>query len=138
MPPQSKKRRYSDDERKDVLADIDKFLDLIVNLAQQRLIPLNQASQVIKEVELIFKAAKGRKIGAWSSVLDVAAQLLKEDVSKKSLSKKLRYHDSTLHRALEKLEAAGFAKPSYNVGREKFWTINKERCPILYWITRSP
>ena len=135
MPTKDSKQK--NDEVKDVLADLDKILDLIVNLAQQRLIPLNQARQVIKEVELIFRAAKGRKIGAWSSVLDVATQLLKGDVSIKSLSRKLRYDKSTLYRALIKLEAVGFAERLNNKGLEKFWTINKERCPILYWITHS-
>lgn len=69
--------------------------------------------------------------------MDVAFVLLERDARVDQLCVLLPYNQSTLYRALIRLEEAGFAtrvKSRETAGA--LWTINSAKCPVLYRATR--
>lgn len=114
----------------------DMILDTLVDRIDRRTIPLSELKHVIEELRILLQSAKGRK-SVWGSVIDVALVLLKHDVTVRDLRLEVACNDSTIYRALSRLESVGFTKQlstGESLGR---WTINKERCPVLYHASRQ-
>jgi len=113
----------------------DRILDILLERTHRKSIAIAELAHVIEELSLLFRAVKGRN-GAWASVIEVSLFLLKRDATVSDLKASLPFNESTLYRALSRLELAGFA--AHMEGRDlgRVWTINKEKCPVLYRASR--
>jgi hypothetical protein len=114
----------------------DDILNILLERVNDKAIPVSQLRHVTEELRLVLFATKGRS-GLWASVIDVVLLLLKEDATIHVFRNQLPYNESTVYRALRRLELAGFAtsmKSENSLGL--VWTINKERCPVLYRASR--
>jgi len=113
----------------------DGILDILLERIHQKSISLAELSHLIHELDDLMRAIKG-KDGVWGSVVDVAVILLKRDVSICNLRAELCYNESTIYRALNRLEAAKIAKSIPGEGLATLWTINDDQCPVLYRASR--
>ena len=96
----------------------------------QLLPPTIEYRSVVREVRLIYDAARHPRGFKWSVIL-VGLTVLEGDVRATSLRKKLGLNRSTIHRALRRLRDVGFVKR-----RDGIWVLNESTCPILYWLAR--
>jgi DNA-binding transcriptional ArsR family regulator len=113
----------------------DEILDILLERIHHKAISLTELAHLIEELEILLRAVKGRH-GVWGSVIDIALQLLRKDVTIHDLISELSYNESTIYRALGRLELAGFATSNFQDG-SRCWTINKSRCPVLYRARRQ-
>ncbi|HEV2139343.1 MAG TPA: hypothetical protein VGR53_10935 [Nitrososphaerales archaeon] len=113
----------------------DGILDILLERVHYKSISIVELAHLIDELDIMFRAVKGRN-GVWGSVIDVAMFLLKRDATINDLRSSLRFNESTLYRALSRLELAGLAVPSKGDGLARLWTLNREKCPVLYRASR--
>ncbi|MEM3368482.1 MAG: hypothetical protein QW193_01135 [Nitrososphaerales archaeon] len=113
----------------------DKVLESIFERLKYKTLTVNELRHLKDELLFLSYASKGKR--SWPSVIDVFFELIKEDISVKKLLGRLNYSESQIYRALKRLEAAGIAEQKPKEGLEKFWTINKFKCPVLYRATRE-
>jgi len=111
----------------------DGILDILLERVHHKSISIVELAHIAVEVDILLRAIKGKN-GVWGSVIDVASQLIKKDVCPRELISELPYNASTIYRALERLELTGFAVRPLDGSR--CWTINSEKCPVLYRATR--
>ncbi len=107
----------------------DGILDVLLERIHHKSISLAELEHLVEELEILLRAVKGKN-GVWGSVIDVALQLLRRDVTICDLRSELPYNESTIYRALGRLELAGFATSSSQEGSRN-WTLNREKCPVL-------
>jgi hypothetical protein len=113
----------------------DGILDILLERIHHKSISIAELAHLIDELNLLLRAAKGRS-GVWGSVIDVVLVLLRQDATITDLKNSTRYGESTLYRALSRLELVGFAIRMQGEGLGSRWTINGERCPVLFRASR--
>ena len=113
----------------------DGILDILLERVSHKSISLAELTHLVEELDVLLRAVKGRN-GVWGSVVDIAIQLMRKDVSIHDLRFELPYNQSTIYRALGRLELAGFAASKSEDGFRR-WTINRSRCPVLYHACRQ-
>ena len=128
MPPRTK----SDEEIRTLW---DGILDILLERVHNKSISLTELAHVTDELNILLRAVKGRS-GVWGSVVDVALQLLRRDVTIRDLRAELHYNESTIYRALERLESVGFASQISDESGLHRWTVNSEMCPVLHRASR--
>jgi hypothetical protein len=114
----------------------DNILQILIQQMNERSVPVTRVKHLTDELQLILSASKGSR-DLWNSVIDVLLVLLESDATIKDFKQRLPYNESTIYRALSRLEAVGFAESKKRETLARVWTINKERCPILYRASRS-
>ncbi len=99
---------------------------------EQLLTPSRETKNVVKELNLLFKAARHKE---WfrSSVLLTGLSILEQDRSVSDLREQLGFHEITVYKALLLLQTAGFVRKA---GHAR-WTVDDAHCPILYYLTRG-
>lgn len=113
----------------------DGILDILLERIHHKSISLMELAHLTDELVILLRAIKGQT-GVWGSVIDVVLQLLKEDVTVRDLRAELHYNESTIYRALTRLELAGFAVQRNDDFGSRRWTVNRDRCPVLYRASR--
>jgi hypothetical protein len=113
-----------------------RILDIFFEQLMARGLPLYEARRVSTEIELLLKAVRGKK-GTWASVVDVALQLLREDRTVHEMYLRLGCAESTIYRALRRLEQVGFATQMDSGRLNRPWTLNRTSFPILHRLTRG-
>ncbi len=114
----------------------DSVLDMLFVRMGYRSISIAELKHLKTEVRALLLASRG--VGsAWKSVIDTALLLMEADSTVRRIETELPYSESTIYRALTRLADAGFAEsfPCNEMGRS--WSINREKCPILYLATRT-
>jgi len=114
----------------------DHILDVLLERIHHRSISETELARLVDELNILLHAAKGRN-GVWASVIDIALLLLERDISIRDLRTSLSYNEFTMYRAIERLCLAGIASPTTGETMGKVWTINRERCPVLWRATRQ-
>jgi hypothetical protein len=112
----------------------DKMFETFFERMRYKTITIEEARHVIDEIILLLRAIKGYK-NPWNSVIDVALYALKKDMTTKELLQTYSYDRSTIYRALNRLTAIGFLMP-VTQNSEEVWTINRDRFPILFHVSR--
>jgi hypothetical protein len=87
----------------------DEILDIMLERINRKSVPVKELAHVTDELRRILAASKG-KLSIWGSVIDVALVLLTSDAQIHDFKRQTRYNESTIYRALARLEAAGFAE----------------------------
>lgn len=113
----------------------DGILDILLERVSHKSISVTELSHLIDELNILLRAVKGRT-GVWGSVIDIALLLLKRDVTIRDLRAELPYNESTVYRALGRLESAGFALQLTDDDGLHRWTVNRDRCPVLHRASR--
>ena len=113
----------------------DGILDILLERVNHKSISNVDLAHLIVELDLLLRAVKGLK-GIWGSVVEVAMFLMKRDATIGDLRMNMKYNESTIYRALGRLEIAGVAARTKGQGMAGLWTINRERCPVLYRASR--
>ncbi|HZW85623.1 MAG TPA: hypothetical protein VFE91_06980 [Nitrososphaerales archaeon] len=113
----------------------DEILDILLERIHHKSISNAELSHLGEELNVLFRAVKGRR-GAWDSVIDVALILLKRDTSVSAFRAELPYDESTIYRALARLESSGFATTTSSDDGLRRWTVDRNRCPVLHRATR--
>jgi len=109
----------------------DRILDILLQRVNRKAIPDIELRHVVGEIKLILLAAKGRD-SVWRSVIDVVISMLEKDCTIRDLRTSLPYNESTIYRALNRLESAGVIRSSRGKGLARVWTIDEKKCPVLY------
>jgi hypothetical protein len=122
-------------EQEQVRALWDNILDMLLEQIGRKSIPLSELQHLVEELNQVLLASKGRR-AIWGSVIDVILVLLKSDASIRDFRTQLPYAESTIYRALWRLESAGFAQARKGPELARVWTINSERCPVLFHASR--
>lgn len=112
----------------------DGILDILLERIHHKSISVTELAHLIDELNILLRAVKGRN-GVWGSVIDVALLLLRRDAAIGDFKAELRYNESTIYRALARLDLAGFSCACATSG-PKTWSISREKCPVLYRATR--
>jgi hypothetical protein len=113
----------------------DGILDILLERIHHKSITIAELAHLVDELNILLRAVKGRN-GVWGSVVDLVLILMRKDVTIRELRTELQYNESTIYRALTRLELAGFASRMERDGLQH-WTVNKVRCPVLYRASRS-
>jgi hypothetical protein len=113
----------------------DGILNILLERVHRKSISDSELTHLVEELTSLFRAVKGKN-GTWGSVLDVTIVLLNRDASIHEFCIELPYNESTIYRALRRLELAGFAAIDGRVDERTKWTIDKTRCPVLYRASR--
>jgi len=114
----------------------DGILDILLERVHHKSISNVELAHLIDELNLLLRAVKGSN-GVWGSVVDVALFVVKRDVTIRDLRTNMEYNESTIYRALGRLEMAGVIVRTKGQGMAGLWTINRETCPVLYRASRS-
>jgi hypothetical protein len=109
----------------------DGILDILLERINHKSIPIAELGHLNEELNILLRAMKG-KTGVWRSVIDVSLILLRKDATARDLRAELPYNESTLYRALNRLEMAGFATVKESGDGSRIWTVNSDRCPVLH------
>jgi len=107
-----------------------RILKLLRRELKQLLPPSYEFKNVAKEVTFLFDSAKHKTGFKWSVII-VGLAVMAKDASAVALQSELGLHRITVYRALGRLQKAGFLRR-----RNGLWTLNEDKCPILYWLTR--
>jgi hypothetical protein len=113
----------------------DGILDILLERIHHKSISVVELVHLVDELNILLRAIKGRN-GVWGSVIDLILILMRKDVTIRELRTELQYNESTIYRALTRLELAGFATRMDHDSLHQ-WTVNKVRCPVLYRASRS-
>jgi len=114
----------------------DGILEILLERIHHKSISDRELTHLIDELDILMRAVKGKN-GVWVSVIDIALFLLRRDATIGDLRAGLQFNESTLYRALSRLENAGFATILNSDEGHRRWTLNKDRCPILYRASRQ-
>jgi hypothetical protein len=130
------------------------IVDETMKELQERLdqmLPPKNLSKICDEIRLIHDAARGsvqtyktrygiyRHFRYTPSVIRAGFALIERDYTIDGLSARIGYSRHQTKRALEALEKVEFAvrKWDKNYWQRWIYSINQEKCPLLYWLTRT-
>jgi hypothetical protein len=101
----------ADSEKEHVKQVWDEILDILIERMTRKSVPIYELKHLTDELQCILSASKGKKM-AWSSVIDVARLLMRADATVGDFRSQLSYNESTIYRALRRLQSAWFCPTS--------------------------
>ncbi len=113
----------------------DGILDILLERIHHKSISVKELTHLTDELRILLRAVKGKN-GVWGSVIEVAQILLERDATISDFRACLPFNESTLYRALSRLERSGFASHAKGESMARLWSINREKCPVLYRASR--
>jgi hypothetical protein len=112
----------------------DKMFESFFDRLRYKTLTIEEAKHIIDEIELLLRCIRGYN-HPWNSVIDIVLCAIKTDISTRELLQTCPYDRSTIYRALNRLKAIGFLISVVH-DSEEVWTINRDRFPIIFHITR--
>lgn len=120
-------REYSEKLSSSVFKLVKSKLKLLLLLPPP---PVDQPGEILSELRLPVGAA-AHDGHHRPSVIAVGFSIIEKDRRATEIQKELGLHRVTVYRALKVLRNTGFTR-----SKRGLWTLNQERCPALFWLTR--
>ncbi len=111
-------------------------MDILFERVEHRFVPVSQIRHLVPELRQLLSSSKGRKFLS-NSVVNLMILMLEGDATIREMRLNMRCSESTIYRALAKLERIGFVEHTVDRQDTRRWTIGKKNFPILYCASRS-
>jgi len=121
---------------RDVLYQLwDEVLDILFERIERRYVPMALVKHLVPELRQLLSSAKGQKF-LTNSVVNLIMVMIEGDATAGELRLGMHCSESTIYRALAKLERIGFLEPAVDRQNPRRWTIARKSFPILYCASR--